>query len=187
VLRDDWTDPGYWRWLWGNRVPTEAKVGLGAAAAFVMAVVGYVAAYGLASDAEASGARLVPTTVARVVTVRTAGRIERRTVPDVRTVRVAADASHETRREVALGTVTTPGGERVVATTVQRRVVATGEGRTVTVGRTVTDRRTVTEQRTVVQTQTQTVTGPPVTQVVTQTVMLTLPVTLPITVTVGLP
>jgi len=70
VLRDDWSDPEFWRWWWRNRVPIEVKIGAGAAAALVMAVVGYVLAYGIASDAEASGTRVVETTVSRVVTVR---------------------------------------------------------------------------------------------------------------------
>jgi hypothetical protein len=195
-VRRHWREPGFWRWWWNQRVATELKVGLGVGVALVMAVTGYVVASGLVSEAEASGTEVIRTTVDTVVTVKRNGRLVRITTSEVRTG----------PGRVLTHTVTTPGGVRIVESTVERLVRGAGAGgrtvvdrSTVTNRRTVVDERTVTDQRTVtserVTTQervrTETLTEPPVTQVVTQTVTRTVPVTVTqtvsTTVTVGLP
>ena len=177
-----WHRPSYWRWLWGTRVPLEAKLCL-----LLLSLGGLaLAGFWLAGTTSGRSAQydLRETTVQELVTVERAGRLVTTRVPVVRTVRALATTRYVDRVATRLGTVTTPGG-LVVRTTVAERRVPVVVRRVVTEGgptRTLTQ----TAERVVTQTRTQVVTDREVerqTQTVRETIVDTVPVTVMRTVT----
>jgi hypothetical protein len=176
MYRKNWRAWGFWRWWWGQRVPTAAKhvVALGFAAGLL--VGGYFASNWLAG-ANAAGSGLntyvVQTTVTKIVRIKEHGRTIVKRVPVVvrRTVvksRTAFSTIVDTR------VVTTPGGVHYVVKkvthyvpVVHRKVIRVN-GKTTTVTETrlvptvktltnvVTNLQTVTNQSTVVVNHTDT-------------------------------
>jgi hypothetical protein len=165
MFRSNWRDPRFWRWWWHERVTFESRI---AAYVFLFAVLlgsGLFAADRLASaGAEVSPSTpiLIETTVQKLVTIREQGKVVRKLVPVVKRIRVKSRPTIETRTAVALRTITTPGGVRVVSHVVYKPVVkkqvvtVAGKTRTVSVRRLVPTVQT----RTQTLTQVQTVTGP---------------------------
>jgi hypothetical protein len=156
ALRTYWRDPGYWRWLWRERVSGQTKGAIAVMGAVAFGVAGYLSAERLAATEEAA-----TFTTQRVVTV------------------VRQTGAH-TPPEVVTKTITQPGETDVV--TVRRdgrRVVVRAPGETVTEAltvrgpvqdRVVTDTRTNTVVRTETLDRLRTVTTPGMTETVTREV-----------------
>jgi hypothetical protein len=155
-LRTYWRDPGYWRWLWRERVSGQAKGAIAVMVAVAFGIAGYLSAERLAPPEEAA-----TFTTQRIVTVvRKTGAFMPPTV---------------------VTTTTTQSGERDVVTVRRdgRTVVVRAPGETVTEALTVRgpiQERVVTDTRTntVLQTETvdrlRTVTMPGLTETVTRVV-----------------
>jgi hypothetical protein len=154
MIREHWRDPGFWRWVWANRAPTGAKVGLAVLAAAAFLVGGFLAADRL-SQAKASDAALTfGTTIEQQVTVREHGKTIVKRVRVVRRVFLRPQTAFETRYDTLL--VSTPVGVRIVRQRVVR-LVPVIKGRVVTVNG---KKQVITETRlvptTTIRTQTQT-------------------------------
>lgn len=123
--RHYWRDPGYWRWWFRTRIPTETKVVLGLLLATVIVVSGFVSAGKL------DGRQVSSQVVTVVRTTRVAGKPPR-VVTEVRTLSQPAETTVMTRdgpNVVVLRpgktvtqsrTVRDPAAERVVIDTVTR-------------------------------------------------------------------
>jgi hypothetical protein len=192
----NWNKPGYWRWWWNYRAGPEAKLFTVLTPVLLLAAVGFALAARLPTEVEVAS-RLETFTVERVVTIQDEGqeRVVTRPVSVVRRVTGAVASGIETR--VVVGTVTTPGGERVVTTfqsvvstvagTPRTTVLTLGgptrtdvvtDERVVTDRRVVTSERVVTNDRTVTDVRTQEVTVPVTTvRTVSDTVAVTQTVT----------
>ena len=140
-MRDDWRDPGYWRWWWQDRVSGSTKFALFAALAILLAVAGFASAGRLSEERSAQ-----VVTTERVVTVMR--KVNGGVVTEVQTV---------------TGTVTARETELVTVRRNGRTVVIRRPAETVT----DTDRvrgpvrtRTETDVRTKTQTETSTVDRP---------------------------
>jgi hypothetical protein len=191
-VRENWRDPGYWRWLWRTRVPAGGKVAAIAALVALLLVGGYLSSKGLAgasaSAGKGPGSYVLETTVTKVQTVEEHGRTVVRRVPVVvrRTV-----VRSQTELRTLTDTRLLPGSTRFVTKrvvdyvpVVKRRVIHVN-GKTTTVTETrlvptvrtetltnvVTNQQTVTNSSTVVVNHTDTVVQP-VTTVDVRTVTL---------------
>ncbi len=165
MFRANWRDPRFWRWWWHERVTFESRIAIYVFLFALLLGSGLFAADRLASaGAEVSPSTpiVLETTVQRLVTVRERGKIVRKLVPVVKRIRVKSPPVVETRTNVTLRTIMTPGGVRVVRHVVYKPVVkkqvvtVAGKTRTVSVRRLVPTVQT----RTQTLTQVQTVTGP---------------------------
>jgi hypothetical protein len=156
ALRSYWRDPGYWRWLWRERVSGQTKGAIAVMVAVAFGVAGYLSAERLAATEEAA------------------------TVTTQRVVTVVRKTGAYTPPAIVTKTITQPGETDVV--TVRRdgrRVVVRAPGETVTEAltvrgpvqhRVVTDTRTSTVVRTETLDRLRTVTTPGMTETVTREV-----------------
>lgn len=155
-LRTYWRDPGYWRWLWRERVSGQAKGAIAVVVAVAFGIAGYLSAERLAPPEEAA-----TFTTQRIVTVvRKTGAY---TPPAV--VTTTATQSGETdvvtvRRDGRTVVVRMPGETVTEALTVRGPVQE----------REVTDTRTNTVLRTETVDRLRTVTTPGMTETVTREV-----------------
>jgi hypothetical protein len=194
-LREHWRDVNYWRWLWHEHVPFEAKVSVGVVLTGLMLGGGWFAADRLtAAHAGTTGTRalVLERTVRKVVVVTEGGKVIRRLVPVVTRVKVRqpGKTSYQTRTTYKSQVVTTPGSVRVVprvvttfAPVVKKRVVRVN-GKTHTVVETLLAPTIRTETQSQTQTQTHEVTNVQTvtntqnvvqTETVSQTKTITLP------------
>ncbi len=179
-LRTYWRDPGYWRWLWRQRVSGETKRAIAVMVAIALGIAGYLSAEHLAATEEATFTTQRVVTVVRKTHANTPPKVVTKTTTqpgetDVVTVRragrtIVVRAPGETVTEAL--TVRGPVQERVVTdarTNTVMRTETVDRVRTVTTpGMTETVTREVTAPaRTVTETDTEEVT---VTEVVTVTV-----------------
>jgi hypothetical protein len=200
MLRKHWRDPQFWRWLWRDRASPEVKAGICVVVAVLILGGGWFAAERLAGASAATSAgqvKFVPeleaTTVEKMVTVRSNGRVIRKLVPEVRkTVVLETTTSVRTDVVTLAGGVRTVQSSRTVDVPVVTKKVITAAGRTATIVTTklvpTIETKTSTETRTstVVQSRTQTqVETQPITVTRTQTtsVTTTRTVTQPVTTT----
>jgi hypothetical protein len=159
MFRKHWREPAFWRWLWRNRIPVGAKLGLAVGAVVLFLGGGFFAADRLASanaGVSATDAFTFETTIQKLVTVREHGKTVVRRVPVVRRVFLRPQTAFETRYDTRL--ITTPGGIRTVRQKVVRYVPVV-KRRTITVNgktRTLTETRLVPTTTERIQTQTQT-------------------------------
>jgi hypothetical protein len=217
MFRRHWRDPHFWRWLLHNRVSLELKVLTSVVAAALILGIGWFAADRLSNasaETTSPGEPAFVTTVEKVVTVTSGGRILRKLVPEVRRI-VVTRTTTRTSVETVQGRVRTIRGKRVVVsvpgvpgkvttvagptkTVVTSKLVPTTnvETQTSTLTQVRTETQVVTHPSTVVSTATRTVTGTvmttrtvtqPVTVTTTQVVTVTQTTTVPVTVTVTQP
>jgi hypothetical protein len=155
-----WHRPEYWRWLWRERIPTEARLVLGLALAFALGVTGFVSAGVVTASQQAP-----PPLTQRVVTV--VRKAHPGAAPQTVTEREIRSKSGTTRvvtvrRDGHTTVVRSPG--RTIRVQGVRRQVVTAPGRTVTTPgqpTTVTTRgATVTTRGATVTTPGATVTAP---------------------------
>ena len=198
MFRQNWKALGFWRWWWRTRVPTGANHITALAVAAVLLVGGYFASNWLAGASAANNSLntyVVQTTVQKIITVHDHGRTIVKRVPVVirRTI-VKSRTATAYNTVVDTRVITTPGGTKYVVKKVTHLVpvvhnkVVKVNGKTTTLTETrlvptvktetqvVTNQQTVTNESTVVvnQTQTNTVTLPPVTNFVTDTTTTTI-------------
>jgi hypothetical protein len=136
--RNHWREPGYWRWWFRTRIPTETKVVLGLLVAIVVLASGFLSAGKL------DGREVSSQVVTVVRTTRVAGKPPR-VVTEVRTISEPAETTVVTRQRGARKVVVLAPGETVI----QSRTVR-GPGRVVTQELTNTVTRTRDRVRTVV-------------------------------------
>jgi hypothetical protein len=187
-LRTYWRDPGYWRWLWRERVSGQTKGAIAVMVAVAFGIAGYLSAERLAATEEAA-----TFTTQRVVTVvRKTGAY---TPPAVATKTITQPGETDVvtvRRDGRTVVVRTPGETVTEALTVrgpvQERVVTDTQTNTVLRTETVDRLRTVTTPG-MTETVTREVTEPArtVTETVTDEVTVTEEVTVTVTVKPGPP
>ena len=200
MFRRYWRDPQFWRWLWHDRVSFEVKALTSVVAAVLILGIGWFAAERLSNaDAETTspGEPTLVTTVDKVVTVHSAGRVFRKLVPEVRRI-VVTRTTVRTSVETVQGRVRTIRGQRVVVSvpggvvkvTTEEVTTVPGPTKTVVTSKLVptTNVETQTSTLTRVRTETQVVTNQStvtstVARTVTGTVTSTRTVTQPVTVT----
>lgn len=160
----NWSDPSYWHWWWHERVDGGEKVAFAVAFAVLVGLAGYMSAAKLSGGPEAAGEHVI--TLKRTVVesvgppAETAGTGAATATTSTPGTTTTVPASTAGGRVVTVGL---PGGERVVTTTRNQRVVVTTPGQTVVRSVTVpgkTRDRVVTTDRTLTETRAQTVDRP---------------------------
>jgi hypothetical protein len=187
-LRTYWRHPGYWRWLWRERVSGQTKGAIAVMVAVTFGIAGYLSAERLAATEEAA-----TFTTQRIVTVvRKTGAY---TPPAVATTTITQPGETDVvtvRRDGRTVVVRAPGETVTEALTVrgpiQERVVTDTRTNTVLRTETVDRLRTVTLPG-MIETVTRVVTEPArtVTATVTEEVTVTEVVTVTTTVRPGPP
>lgn len=203
MFRRYWREPGYWRWLWRDRVGFVGKAIVSAVVLALMLGGGWLAANRLAgasAGVSAAGDLTFETTIQKLVTVHEKGRVVDKLVPVVKQVFVKPRTAFQTLTDLRTNVITVQGGVRTVRSKVVVHVpvvskkVVTVDGKTKTIvttrlvpttniqtqTNTLTQVRTETQVQVQSQTQTQTLTQ---TQTQTQTETVTRTVTQPVTVT----
>jgi hypothetical protein len=188
ALRTYWRDPGYWRWLWRERMSGQAKGAIAVMVAVAFGIAGYLSAERLAATEEAA-----QFTTQRVVTV--VRKTPANTPPEVVTKTITQPGETDVvtvRRDSRTVVVRAPGETVTEALTVrgpvQERVVTDARTNTVVRTETVDHVRTVTTPG-MTETVTREVTEPArtVTQTVTEEATVTEEVTVTVTVKPGPP